>query len=211
MSRIEASRRIPIQSIKAKDEDGTKRLKLLMHLGEVERQSAIFGACFENAMSVSEDAADGTDAWRHIQGAMFAAIVVNRLVTAEGNPRPWLGGSRKEARDAATWRASELRRILGLPEDESVTPIFNVRGFRNGMEHIDQRLDWALNSPTLLSLSDFYLSDGSLLRWRVRNRPIRQQVCAPSIPKEGLDCWVATHWTSSCSNEAPPRTVEFSG
>jgi hypothetical protein len=105
---------------------------------------------------------DGEETWRHLQSAVFAAIVVNRLVDAAGANRGWSGVSGKEAQRIAQSRAARLRALVGLPEPSSgATVIFEIRDVRDSMEHIDQRLDRVNHdAATSGGVADWYLSDG---------------------------------------------------
>jgi hypothetical protein len=129
-------KRIPVQSVKGKTDLATESLKMLFSLNEVERQATIFGASFKDAMEAAQrDDADGC--WRHMQSALFAGIVVNRLIR----------------------RHSDLARMLNLPNDEKDTPLLHLYRVRNALEHIDQRADVAIKSPNISSVSDWYLAD----------------------------------------------------
>lgn len=142
----------------------TDTLRLLFYLVETERQAEIFNDALEDSVAAALVSGDSLRTWRHLQGALFAAIIVNRLVTNDGTQRGRSGWTSKQAKDAATWRVKELRRLLELPEaDPRATPIYDVRGLRDSLEHIDERIDRAVHSAGVLSLSDWYLSDGRLI------------------------------------------------
>ncbi|WP_143194370.1 hypothetical protein [Micromonospora sp. CB01531] len=164
-------RRIPVQSVRDSDDETTKKLRLLFYLGEVERQAEIYNEATEEAVEAWRRGAHLKTIWRHLQAALFAAIVVNRLVTNK-NPQAigWpcsseeeTNQSKKEATKAAKWRVRELKRLLNLPSDPKATPIYTVAKIRNSLEHIDERIDLAFSSANVASLSDFYISDGTLL------------------------------------------------
>lgn len=125
-------------------------LQDLFYLGELAQQADLFDRCFAGAMdSVRRD--DVVDVWRHLQGALFAGVIVNRLLRSEG------------ARDQrlADPRATRLRECVGLHEVES--PILKLHELRNDLEHFDERLDLRFADPNTVSLADFYLSDGFYL------------------------------------------------
>lgn len=158
-----SSRGIPLASVSGTSENHTKALRLLFCLREVERQASIFNASVDDAMHAALELGDADRTWRHIQSAMFAAIVVNRLVSSDG-ARKSEEMTLSEARQAAQWRAKELRQLLALPEgDDQSVSILSVRKFRDSLEHIEDRIDRAFHSPSVLSLTDWYLSDGSFI------------------------------------------------
>lgn len=73
-------RRVPVQTVSGSTLDSSRALRLIFYLGEAERQAAAFSASLEDAFGAAE-ANEPDKAWRHLQGAMFAAIIVHRLVT----------------------------------------------------------------------------------------------------------------------------------
>lgn len=63
-----------------------------------------------------------------------------------------------------SWRVTELRRLLAMPAaNDRTLSIDRIGDFRNGLEHIDQRIDIAVRNPEVHSLSDWYLTDGMFL------------------------------------------------
>jgi len=159
---IDAPRPIPVYPHGAEDPAAAAALRDLMYLDELERQARVFTSSFGDAMTAALVANDDQETWRHLQSAVFAAIVVNRLVDAEGANRGWPGVSGKEALNMAEDRAARLRALVGLPEPGTgVTAIFDVRDVRNSMEHIDQRLDRVSHDAEVSGgVADWYLSDG---------------------------------------------------
>lgn len=99
-----------------------------------------------------------------MQSALFAAIVVHRLLTND-KPRGRRGWPKERAGDAAAWRVRELRRALRVPTPQELPEwaIYRVAAVRDSLEHVDERLDRAVRSPGIYSISDWYLSWGSLL------------------------------------------------
>lgn len=152
-------RRIPLQSVTGDNLRETKRLHDLFYLGELERQADIFMRSFTDAMR-AVDADDQLDVWRHLQAALFAGIIANRLVRARNRYQV----SNELTRLVINRRAARLRHLVGLvEEDGSNSPILTLYDVRNSVEHIDERIDIALAAPTIESLSDCYLSDGLLV------------------------------------------------
>ena len=152
----------PLRAFAGETPEATAALRSSYYLDEVDRQAAIFNASFLDAMN-SALAWDAETCWRHLQSSLFAAIVVNRLIAPRSNQRGWDGVSRLEAQRIAQARGQRLRQLLWLPDppDQS-TPLYLVSKVRNGMEHIDERLDRVLHDDAGTSVSDWYLSDGRL-------------------------------------------------
>lgn len=163
------SRRIPVQSIKGPDEGSTDSLKWLYYLVEVERQSQIFNSEFERAVRAGRDG-QSDEAWCHLQAAMFAGIIVSRLVSYGQDPKPdgWPGTraeARSKAKEAKKRRVVKLRSLLELPDDDDF-PIYQLGLLRNSLEHVDEWIDRALadhpSKPE--SISDWYLAGPYFLR-----------------------------------------------
>ncbi|MEU5911617.1 hypothetical protein [Micromonospora sp. NPDC047527] len=160
-------RPIPVQSIKGGDDTSTQNLKLLFYLIEIERQAKIFNDSFESAVEAAT-AGSNADAWKNIQAAMFAGIIVSRMVTYGQDPKAegWPGTNgqaKKLAKEAKKTRIKELRRLLALPDNEDY-PLYDLGRIRNSLEHIDEWLDRALYAPSdVAALSDWYLAGRSLI------------------------------------------------
>ena len=160
------NRRIPVHSTWGHDEETTEKPRLLFYLRQVERQAEIYNACLPQAVTAALRPGGVTDAFRHIQSAMFAAIVMNPLLSYNDNPgyKGWPGEkaeAKQAALDALQWRASKLRQLLGLSDiSEDEVLLFQVREVRNSLEHVDERIDLALHSEDVASLADWYISVG---------------------------------------------------
>ena len=132
-----------------------------MYLRELCRQAAIFDSSLYDALRCALVENDVEECWRHLQGALFAAVVVIRLVQPTGTLRRGTRSAR-ETNKIAQKRASRLRELVGLPEpDQDDMTLYKLRPFRNVMEHIDERLDEIAEAPSG-SLSDWYLSGGTV-------------------------------------------------
>lgn len=154
---------VPLQPIVGPTQAVTDALRLRVFLYEIDRQADLFNRSLADALGAAAHD-DPADAWRHVQSAVFAAIIVYRLVTNDqGRGSP--GWTRKQAREAAEWRVRELRRALILPDRETTPewPVYQVAQVRDSLEHVDERLDRAVRSPGIHSISDWYLSGGSLI------------------------------------------------
>jgi hypothetical protein len=148
--------------------DDDKTLRLLFCLVEIERQAEVFSQSLDDALSEAIDKGNTTAAWRHIQSAMFAAIIVSRFLAKHPSPLPWPGyegeKGKEAAKEAATWRARQLRDLL-LPSDVPNPKLWidRVSKVRNSLEHVDERFDRAFNTPGVTALSDWYLFDDFFL------------------------------------------------
>lgn len=134
----------PMRSLRGSDDASTDALCMGFYLDEVERQAEIYNACFADVMRTASRG-DTLATFRHVQSALFAAIVVHRLVN----------------HPARTARSERLRSLLGLPDDPSTTPIMTMNRVRDHMEHIDERIDAAVEGD-VACVSDWYLTDVSL-------------------------------------------------
>jgi hypothetical protein len=179
-------RAIPTHAYRGATPDATAALRDLLYLDEVERQARIFTSSFAEAMDAALVRDDAEETWRQLQSAMFAAIVVNRLLDARGQHRGWNGVSNAEAERIAKARAERLRQLLLIPDPSSeVSPVYAVRNVRDSMEHIDQRLDRvSQDADKAGGVSDWYLSDGRLL--------VTRQVDFPEHVPLGLRAFVPT-------------------
>ncbi|MEU5780121.1 hypothetical protein [Micromonospora lupini] len=164
------SRRIPAQSIKGPDAASTESLKWLYYLIEVERQAEIFNIEFQAAIRTAQGSKTD-EAWRHLQSAMFAGIVVSRLVTYIQDPKPegWPGSTvadaRRASKKAKKERIAKLRSLLELPEDKDFV-VYKVGDIRNSLEHVDEWIDRALadDADGPHSLTDWYIAGSYFLR-----------------------------------------------
>lgn len=158
----DARRVFPVSAYKGETDDATAALHERMYLGELDRQARIFNQSFFEAMTAALVIDDADECWRQMQGALFAAIIVSRLV----DPREvhgWPGVTPKEAKGIAMDRADRIRQLVGLPgPSECESPIYAVRDVRDAMEHFDERLDRIVNTGDEASVSDWYLSNGML-------------------------------------------------
>jgi hypothetical protein len=142
----------------------TDALRLRVFLLEIDRQADLFNRSLADSIAAAARD-DPTDAWRHVQSALFAAIVVYRLIANDRPRAGHPGWSKEQAREAAKWRVRELRRSLMLPDPDTEPdwPVYRVAAVRDSLEHVDERLDRAVRSDEIDSISDWYLSSGSLL------------------------------------------------
>jgi hypothetical protein len=154
---------LPLRLFAGETPEVTAALRSSYYLDEVDRQAAIFNASFLDAMNAA--LADETEScWRHLQSALFAAIVVNRLIDPRPNQRGWSQVPAAEAQSLAQARGQRLRELRWLPDpSDQSTPLYTVSKVRDSMEHIDERLDRVLHDDAETSVSDWYLSDGHLM------------------------------------------------
>ena len=156
-------RGIPIYSVRMDDPDWDAHLQNRVYLREIERQgrlaSLAFGDAIARAMLATTDA-DDDHAWASLQGGLFAAILVYRLLSPGRVQRPFEGLSLKESQAFADDRGRRLRGLLDIDEDEPL--LRRLAQVRNSLEHFDDRLD-AVMSGRPVSIVDWYISDGSAL------------------------------------------------
>lgn len=159
-----------MHSVSGSTPEATDTLRLVVYLTEVDRQAELFSRSFADALHAAV-LGDDNEVWRHLQSALFAAIVVNRLLTNESPWREHPGWTKAQAREAAQWRVKELRRALELPGPSELpfSPLYLVARVRDSLEHVDERLDRAVRSPGIHSISDWYLSSGTFLVTREGN------------------------------------------
>jgi hypothetical protein len=155
----------PIASLRGESAEATQALRTMLYLRELDRQATIFGICFDNALSVAllpTTAADDVGVWANLQGALFAAIVVQRVlqpVEKQVRKHPHHEVASESQRFAAA-RGKHLRELLSVPDD---APLFSVSSIRNDFEHVDERLDGFMRED-VHSVSDWYISDGMVLQ-----------------------------------------------
>ncbi|MEV4638342.1 hypothetical protein AB0J80_13425 [Actinoplanes sp. NPDC049548] len=169
MTEGDSDRAIPLQSIKGENDAATEILRELFYLVEIERQAKIFNESFQSAVDAALQG-ENSLSWRHMQSAMFAGIIVSRLVTYGQDPRGegWPGSSkadkRRKAKEAKVRRVKSLRVRLELPQDNEEYVIYAVSKVRNSLEHIDEWLDLAVSGLSdVAALSDWYLAGRSLV------------------------------------------------
>lgn len=138
---------IPMRAGKAPTTEGQQALHDIVYLEELIRQGDIFSASFLAAMDAALVRSDAAECWRHLQSAMFAAIVIYRLVDASG--------ARRAHKAAALARAERLRTMCGMDTAGGrASAIFKVTGIRDAMEHIDERLDRVTRQSGGAGISD---------------------------------------------------------
>lgn len=153
--------RVPMWSLRGETPKATEALQTLLYLRELDRQATIFGACFDNARRLGLLANTDQDdmvVWANLQGALFAAIVVQRLLrpVEEQVRKHDHHRSRGESKRFAVARGKRLRKLLSVPDDPA---LFTVAEVRNDFEHVDERLD-GLMRPDVICVSDWYISAG---------------------------------------------------
>jgi hypothetical protein len=139
----------------------TAALQDQMYLCELHRQATIFDSSLHAAMVSALVTDDVDECWRHLQGALFAAVVVIRLIKPTATQK-WGLRSANETKAIAHARAKRLRELVGLPEPgQQDMALYQLRSLRNAMEHVDERLDHIADA-SIGSLSDWYLSGGTV-------------------------------------------------
>lgn len=150
-----------MRSLKGQTEIATEALRDGLYLDELERQAVIVNSNIVFAWRKAIGGCSPTDpgVWAALQAALFAAIVVQRVLhpgTVRRYPRHQ---RQRESQDFADLRAERLRQRLGVAAD---TVLLRVKSVRDSFEHVDERLD-QLMTPDAISLSDWYISSGRAL------------------------------------------------
>lgn len=97
---------------------------------------------------------DPLEVWADLQGALTAGIVLSRLLRPPGvRPRPPL--TQKQAQANSNARGARLRSLLKVP-DSSV--LLKISAVRDPVEHVDERLDGAVEDANVTSVSDLYIA-----------------------------------------------------
>ena len=92
--------------------------------------------------------------WGDLQGALFAGIVIDRVLRA---PKPKKNPTSAEVQKRT--RAERLRALLEVPEN---SPLLKIADVRNSMEHLDERMDSIIADPDIASVTDAAISRGGL-------------------------------------------------
>lgn len=162
----------PCRALKADSAGATQRLQLGVYVEELTRQAEIFNLLFSRAwMRAINPDCNPTDVevWADLQGALFAAIVVQRTLL----PRP--GGFRlnertkSESHKIIIERGRSLRELFSMEEDSHA--LFEVSEVRDAFEHVDERLDAIVDSAAI-SISDWHITHGEFLRDLPKEAPV---------------------------------------
>lgn len=110
----------------------------------------------------SSDRIDATEVWAHLQGAMFAGIVVARMfdprvLRASRSAKREQSASAVSRQVAADRRAQRLRALLNVEDD---SPLLHIRRVRDALEHFDERIDDLAAAGDVASVTDFSIALG---------------------------------------------------
>ena len=105
-------------------------------------------------LSVWSDVSDPLEVWADLQGALTAGIVLSRLLKPL-NVHSRHPLTQKQAQANSNARGERLRSLLDIP-DNSV--LLTIRAVRDPVEHIDERLDRAVEDDSAASISDLYIA-----------------------------------------------------
>lgn len=156
-------RRIPTSTLRGPNEEVTAALRQLPYLHELRRQASIFNDNLATAWRRGMNPTIPSDdpvVWASLQAALFAAIVVQRLLRPSKSVRKQPHHStRNESQAVADARGERLRALLQVPDDAI---FFTVTKVRDAFEHVDERLD-SLMRDEVIGFSDWYLTDGMAL------------------------------------------------
>lgn len=167
-----ATTEIFMRSLIGGTSETTEALWLDVFLVEIERQAQLGSRYIRRAWvrAMSEGtASNDTMVWGDLQAALFAAIVIQRILQP-GNVRPFPKATRGARQRQADYRGQRLRELLDV--DES-WPLFLAKDVRDACEHFDEKLDAVVMDEARVSLVDWHIShDGKMLQ-------------APPQPEEG--------------------------
>jgi hypothetical protein len=150
-----------MRSIQGGSEESTQALRLQFYLDELKRQSEIASSSLTRGWirAVQPDVAeDDAAVWGDLQSALFAAIVIRRILDPAGvSFKPKETHNIRQA--AAKRRGAKLRELLQITESSALLKVANVR---DSFEHFDERLDGV-----------FLNKRASLVDWRISEDGIR--------------------------------------
>lgn len=132
------------------------------HMRELHRQARLASQGIGQAFLLAQrqDKATNDLVWSELQGALFASIVVCRVLDPRGEVRKHSGLSKRQAQGHAVERARRLRVLLDVEDD---VPVFaQLRTVRDSLEHFDERLD-AMLATRPNALTDLHISSGAML------------------------------------------------
>jgi hypothetical protein len=154
--------RIPQRSLKGSDPVASEALRDLVYLDELDRQAGIVSTNVAFAWRRAASGCSQTDAkvWSALQAALFAAIIVQRILHPGGVRQYPHHTTQQESRDFAQMRGQRLRDLLGEVADAEIIRL--TKGVRDPFEHVDERLDQIM-TPDAIALSDWYISAGKAL------------------------------------------------
>ena len=95
------------------------------------------------------------EVWAELQGFVTAGVILGRLLAP--NPIPPRNEPNREAlKRQAHARGRRLRDLLDIEGD---SPLLSIAAVRNGMEHVDERIDKIVVDEDVWSVSDWYISN----------------------------------------------------
>ncbi|GGH94698.1 hypothetical protein ACFFGR_02620 [Arthrobacter liuii] len=182
-----ATTEIFMRSLSGGTPETTEALWLDAFLVEIQRQAELGSRYIKRAWTRAM--AEGTPSndtmvWGDLQAALFAAIVVQRILQP-GPVRQHPRATKESRQQHADYRGSRLRELLRV--DDS-WPLFLAKDVRDACEHFDEKLD-AVVLDGMVSLVDWHIShDGKMLQ--TPPRPVEGQKMAADLrcfyPRGGL-------------------------
>jgi hypothetical protein len=151
-------RPIPARSVHFEDAASCEAARDLVFVDELVRQAEIATHNIAEAWKRGLRTEDQHDrqTWALLQGALFAAIIVVRILKPR-RVHAYSGLSQKDSQKVADSRGARLRDLLEIDKDSD---IFSVEAVRNSFEHFDHRLEERLVAG-VHTLSDWYVTDGT--------------------------------------------------
>jgi hypothetical protein len=151
--------RVPLRSTRYPDARSTEAARDHFYVDELDRQADLASRGFGDAVLAFAQGADENVVWARLQGGVFAAILVERLLKPARVLKAYpQHESQADSQRFADARGRRLRGLLDVPDD---SPLLRVHGVRNAFEHFDAGIDCAVR-PEVFCVSDWYVSDSEL-------------------------------------------------
>jgi hypothetical protein len=147
-----------VQTVYYEDPAAREAARDLIFLYELDRQAEIATQNITEAWTRGLQTQDVRDpqTWSLLQGALFAAIIVARILKPR-SVRRYDGLTLKQSRELAENRGARLRGLLEIRDDSE---LFCIDDVRDSFEHFDERLEARLIAGAH-TFSDWYISDGT--------------------------------------------------
>jgi len=154
---------MPLHSLSGPSDAATETMQDGLYLTELDRQAGLASRALADAWLLAmgpSTPADDPAVWGDLQAAMFAAILIERILVPTHRARAHSGLSASASNALMATRGARLRALVGV--DEADSQLFQVSSVRDRMEHFDEQLD-ALVASRAVSVSDWYISDGGAI------------------------------------------------
>ncbi|GIG85100.1 hypothetical protein Pen02_00360 [Plantactinospora endophytica] len=151
---------MPLASINFPEAQAREAATQSLYLDELGRQARLANDGIAHALTLGQTTPDTRDpsVWAALQSALFASIVVARLLKPITKCK-YPGMTYSQTKQYAENRGTALMSLLDI---DPSSPLFSVFNVRNAFEHYDEKLDSHIVSD-IACLSDWYISDGIAL------------------------------------------------